>query len=193
MPSSDTSLPAFDPQQRQAMLHVARESIRHGLSHRAALPVRLAAYDGALRERRATFVTLYLRGELRGCIGVLEPIRPLIADVAENAYAAAFRDPRFPPLTPFECDGLETHISILSPAEPLCFRDEADLIDQLRPGVDGLILQEGRRRGTFLPTVWETIRDPRAFLQQLKLKAGLPPDYWSQMIHVSRYSTESVS
>jgi AmmeMemoRadiSam system protein A len=112
--------------------------------------------------------------------------------VAENAYAAAFRDPRFPPVSESEFTQLEYHISLLTPAEPLQFRDEADLISQLQPNVDGLVLEDGRHRGTFLPSVWESLPDRKQFLQQLKLKAGLSPDYWSDTVKVSRYTVEDV-
>ena len=142
---------------------------------------------------RATFVTLNKFGELRGCIGHLEAIQPLIADVAENAFNAAFRDPRFQPVTASEFGDLEVHISVLSPPEPMVFTSEADLLRQIRPGIDGLILEDGAYRGTFLPSVWEQLPDPAQFLAHLKMKAGLPPNYWSDTLKVSRYTTESFS
>ena len=111
-------------------------------------------------------------------------------DVAENAFAAAFRDPRFPPLRPDEYPRLEYHISILNPPEPMTVTSEADLLQQLRPGVDGLVLIEGARRATFLPSVWEQLPDPRQFLAHLKMKAGLPADYWSDSLRFERYTVE---
>lgn len=181
----------YSETQRETLLQVARASIRHGLDHGHSLPLTPADYDEDLRAMRASFVTLHLHGELRGCIGVLEAIRPLVADVADNAYSAAFRDPRFSPLTGDEFADLAIHISVLSEAEPMRFESEADLLAQIRPGVDGLILKDGRQRGTFLPSVWESLPDARSFLRHLKQKAGLPGDYWSKSLTVERYTSES--
>ena len=175
---------------RQILLEVARESIRHGLEHGRPLHVNVAEYPETLQQPGASFVTLNIGGELRGCIGSLEAIRPLVEDVADNAYAAAFRDPRFPPLSEAEYPRLEYHISILGPSEPMQFESEEDLIRQLRPGVDGLVLSDRGRRGTFLPSVWQSLPEPRDFLRHLKQKAGLPPDYWSDTLQVARYTVE---
>jgi len=162
---------------------------------RAAPSVDLSQFDPELHDPRATFVTLRLHGDLRGCIGVLEPIRPLVADVAQNAYAAAFGDPRFTPVLDHEVDQLSYHISVLSPPQVMTVKDEPDLLQQVRAGIDGLILEavdEGKR-GTFLPSVWESMRNPQVFVQQLKIKAGLPPKGWSPTWRVSRYTTESIA
>jgi AmmeMemoRadiSam system protein A len=183
----------LNAEQKRLVLDTATESIRHGVEHGKALPVNVADYPPALRVPRATFVTLTLAGELRGCIGMLEAVRPLITDVSENAYAAAFRDPRFAPVSTDEVDRLQIHVSILSESEPLAFSSEESLIAQLRPGVDGLILEAGRHRGTFLPSVWESLPEPHEFLRHLKLKAGLPIDYWSDSVAVSRYTVEDVT
>ena len=191
MPSHDNEPAALPPQDRRLLLNLARDSIRHGLQQGRPLPVEVEAYPVTLQARRASFVTLNRNGALRGCIGHLEAIQPLVADVAENAFAAAFRDPRFPPLAAAELDDLEIHISVLTPATPMRFSSEQDLLQQLRPGEDGLILQEGSYRGTFLPSVWESLPQPQEFLRHLKLKAGLPPDHWSDAIQVYRYRTES--
>ncbi len=176
---------------RKLLLGVALRSIRHGLERGKPLAVETGDYDPALREGRACFVTLNLHGNLRGCIGHLEAIQPLVRDVADNAYAAAFQDPRFPSLRAEELSGLDIHISILSLPEPLSFQSEAGLIAQIRPGIDGLILQEGRNRGTFLPSVWESLPQPLDFWRQLKRKAGLPMNHWSGNLRVQRYTTES--
>lgn len=178
---------------RRILLATARESIAHGLRSGTPLRVDVSAYDPELQVERATFVTLNKFGELRGCIGHLEAIQPLIADVAENAFNAAFRDPRFQPVSASEFGDLEIHISVLSPPEPMIFTSEADLLRQIRPGIDGLILEDGAYRGTFLPSVWEQLPDPAQFLAHLKMKAGLPPNYWSDTLKVSRYTTESFS
>jgi len=145
-----------------------------------------------LKEKRATFVTLTLNGNLRGCIGMLEACRPLAEDVAENAVSAAFRDPRFPPLTADEFENLEIHISVLSPPEEMAFSSEADVLAQIRPGIDGLILQEGFQKGTFLPSVWEELPETEMFFEHLKLKAGLPAGYWSDTLRVFRYTAEII-
>jgi len=191
MHSHETTTAGLPPQDRSLLLNLARDSIRQGLESGHPLQIRLEDYPQSLQARRAAFVTLNRRGALRGCIGHLEAIQPLVADVAENAFAAAFRDPRFPPLTANELDDLEIHISVLSPATPLTFSSEADLLHQMRPGIDGLILEDGPHRGTFLPSVWESLPQPLEFLRHLKMKAGLPADHWSDHVRVYRYETES--
>lgn len=192
MPSIEER-PWLGAEARRILLAVATRSIRHGLADGGPLQVRAEDFEPPLRELRASFVTLTHRGALRGCIGHLQAVSPLVIDVAHNAFAAAFRDPRFPPLAERELVDVEIHISVLTPAEPMNFASEQDLIGQLQPGVDGLILQDGYRQGTFLPSVWESLRDPASFLAHLKLKAGLPADYWSDTLTVSRYRTESFS
>ena len=184
---TDNSLSAAD---RATLLEVARASIQHGLRHRRALAVDPADYPETLRPLRATFVTLEIDGQLRGCIGALTAYQPLVQDVAAHAYAAAFEDPRFPELRPEEFPKLEIFISVLSPPEPMRFDSEEDLLPQMRPGMDGLILQFRHYRATFLPAVWESLPDPYVFLAQLKHKAGLPLDFWSPELRVERYATE---
>jgi len=178
---------------RQTLLRVARDSIQNGLREGRPLRVRAQDFNDELQAVRASFVTLDRLGQLRGCIGHLEAYLPLVEDVAENAFAAAFRDPRFPPLAASELADLEIHISVLTPAEPMSFDSEADLLRQLRPGVDGLILQDGLARGTFLPSVWESLPEAEDFWRHLKLKAGLPENHWSDSLKVYRYQTESFS
>lgn len=179
------------PEHRVLLLATARQSIRDGLEQHPASRLNPLDYPAPLQEPRATFVTLNHSGRLRGCIGHLSPIQSLVEDVAQNAYAAAFRDPRFPPLRPAEWPELELHLSILSPATPLVCASEAELIAQLRPGIDGLIMEDGPCRGTFLPAVWESLPTARLFLEHLKQKAGLPPHHWSATLRISRYTTES--
>jgi AmmeMemoRadiSam system protein A len=174
------------------LLEIARASIRHGLQHGRPLQVEVSQETADLQAVRATFVTLQRSGLLRGCIGTLEPRAPLAQDVADHAYAAAFEDSRFTPLQARELESLEVHVSILTPAVPLPCRDEADLLRQLRPGVDGLILQDGRRRATFLPSVWEDLPAPAEFLAHLKRKAGFDSDHWSPRLQFWRYETEYV-
>ncbi len=175
---------------RAALLAVARASIQHGLQQGQALEAQPDDYPETLRPLRATFVTLEIGGQLRGCIGALAAYQPLVRDVAAHAYAAAFEDPRFPELRPDEFPQLEIHISVLSPPEPLQFASEDELLAQLRPGVDGLILHFHHCRATFLPAVWEQLPDPYVFLAQLKQKAGLPLDFWSPELQAERYTAE---
>lgn len=141
-----------------------------------------------LRQPAATFVTLTRNGELRGCIGSLEAKRALRDDVNENALAAAFRDPRFKPLTAEEWADTWVEVSVLSALEPIALESEQAVLRSLRPGIDGLVLEFGRHRGTFLPQVWEQLAAPEAFLVNLKRKAGLPPDFWEPELKLSRYT-----
>lgn len=141
-----------------------------------------------LHEPGACFVTLRQDNELRGCIGSLEPCRSLLADVEANARAAAFSDPRFVPLSEAELDDTDIELSLLSPMLLLQFRDEADALAQLQPGVDGILLEYGRYRSTFLPQVWEQLATPREFLSHLKAKAGLPANFWAMEVRLHRYS-----
>jgi AmmeMemoRadiSam system protein B/AmmeMemoRadiSam system protein A len=143
--------------------------------------------DPALNQPGATFVTLTQNGQLRGCIGSLQAHRPLDQDVRANAVAAAFSDPRFPPLTLAELPRTRVEVSLLTAPQPMTFSDEADALRQLRPNIDGIIFSTGQRRSTFLPQVWEQIPDPRSFMAHLKQKAGLPADYWSSEVQLQRY------
>ena len=188
---TDSKPSALCEEEQILLREVAKNAVEYGLQYGGHLPIDTARYPRPLREFGASFVTLKMHGELRGCIGSLEAYRPLVEDVARNAYASAFSDPRFPPVSEQELRDLEFHISVLTPALPMHFSSEADLLSQLRPGIDGLVLEDGRYRGTFLPAVWESLPDATQFLQHLKLKAGLPTDYWSNTLKVSRYTSES--
>lgn len=168
----------------QTLIAIARGAIAGALGEVCA-PV---PQENWLNELGATFVTLTQDGELRGCIGSLEAHRPLAKDVHHNALAAAFQDPRFTPLAHHELEATRCEVSLLSAAEAMAFRDEADALAQLRPEIDGIILEYGRYRSTFLPQVWEQLPQPRQFMAQLKRKAGLPDDFWAEDIHLSRYS-----
>ncbi|HLN22806.1 MAG TPA: AmmeMemoRadiSam system protein B, partial [Patescibacteria group bacterium] len=141
-----------------------------------------------LRGDGASFVTLRRDGDLRGCIGSATAWRALADDVADNAIKAAFADPRFPPLTPAELDGLDISVSVLTPPQPMTITGEADLLAQLRPGQDGLIIADGERSALFLPSVWEVLPDPAEFLAQLKRKAGMRPDHGSSRLTAQRFS-----
>jgi len=169
------------------LLTLARNAIagRFGLSGQgvdANLP--------ALHEAGATFVTLTQQGDLRGCIGSLEAWRPLLKDVQENAIAAAFRDPRFAPLSQEELAITRVEVSLLTAPEAMSFTSETDALTQLRPNIDGLIFSAGARRSTFLPQVWEQLAEPRDFLAHLKQKAGLSANYWGSDVRLERYTVE---
>ena len=178
---------------RSVLLDTACASIKCGVESGSALEVSAEEYEVELRQVRAAFVTLQLQEALRGCMGSSHPVRPLVEDVAHNAYSAAFLDPRYFPMTAEEMPQLDIHISVLSSLERLSCPSEADLLAVVRPGVDGLLLREGSRRGTLLPSVWESLTEPHVFLRELKIKAGFRADYWSENIEVFRYTTESFS
>ncbi len=182
---------ALSPEEREILLKLAREAITRA-AHRQDVPeVDLSAMPEALRRDGACFVTLTKRGELRGCIGSLEARRPLVLDVRGNAIAAAFHDPRFPPVRPEELDELHVEISVLSPPQPLSYDGPADLIAKLRPGIDGVVIERGWHRATFLPQVWEKLPDPHVFMEHLCAKAGLAPDtYRKSELDVYTYQVE---
>lgn len=136
----------------------------------------------------ASFVTLTINQHLRGCIGSLKAHRSLLVDVKANAYAAAFRDPRFSPLTATEFDATTIEISLLSAQQPLQFKNETEALAQLRPMVDGVVFEYGHYRSTFLPQVWEQLADAKTFMSHLKQKAGLPPDFWHEDVKLYRYT-----
>ncbi len=176
----------------ETLLKLAAASVLHGLKNGTPLPVKAEDYTKELQENGASFVTLKLNGELRGCIGTVEAWRSLVEDIAENAYNAAFRDPRFSPLTENELDGLELSISILTKPEPMTFTDEANLLEQIKPEIDGLVIEDKGKRGLFLPIVWEQLPEKRDFLAHLKLKAGFPSDYWSSTLKIYRFRADAV-
>ncbi len=173
-----------DTEKGETLLKLARSEIASRLGQAVTAP----AQAGWLQEPGASFVTLTRQGELRGCIGTLEAHRPLGIDVRENAVAAAFRDPRFMPLSRAEFAAVRVEVSLLSPAEPLEARDESAALAALRPGVDGVVFEYGHYRSTFLPQVWEQLPEPAAFLAHLKRKAGLPADFWAEQVRLSRYT-----
>ena len=181
---------ALDLTSRRRLLDIAARSIRHGLDHGKACDVDPGHLPPALGELRPSFVTLKSDGRLRGCIGSLEAIRPLAADVAHNAHGAAFTDPRFPPVGEDEVEGLRIRISVLSPAVPMQAESQADLVASLRPGVDGLVIRDGDKRATFLPSVWKGIPEPERFVRTLTEKAGWPAGHWSDTVRAWRYTTE---
>jgi AmmeMemoRadiSam system protein A len=174
----------LQPELGDALLRLARAAIAQKLGDLQNPAVDLPE----LRKKAATFVTLTQHGQLRGCIGSLVAHRPLRDDVIANALAAAFHDPRFPPLTAEEFPHTRVEVSLLSAADAFPVADEADALARLRPGIDGLIFSAAGRRSTFLPQVWEQLPDPADFLTHLKQKAGLPADYWGPDVRLERYT-----
>lgn len=169
----------LSPEERQYLLSLARESIARAIDNRPLPSVDEDDVPERLQRDGASFVTLKKYGQLRGCIGSLEARRPLMLDVQQNAVAAALRDPRFPPVDPEELDALAIEISVLSAPEPVDYEDADELLDKLRKGVDGVIIECGWRRATFLPQVWETLPEKREFVQRLCLKAGMTADAYA--------------
>ena len=176
-------------EQGRILLLIARAAISR------ALNVPCTADESApwLAKPGACFVTLTQHGQLRGCIGSLQARRPLLDDVKHNAVNAALRDPRFPPLREAELGITDVEISLLSPAQPMSFQNEADALAQLRPGVDGVIFECGAYCSTYLPQVWEHFSRPQQFLASLKNKAGLPGDFWAKEVKLSRYTVDKWS
>ncbi len=163
---------------------------RHAIAEKLGIPHDADPQHAALTQPAATFVTLTENGQLRGCIGSLEARRPLVEDVRHNACAAAFGDQRFLPLGRDEFDQIRVEVSLLTPAQPITFVSENDALRQLRPGIDGVILEYDHHRATFLPQVWESLAEPRQFMAELKSKAGLPADFWSNNLKLSRYEVQ---
>ena len=176
---------------RQQLINAAREAIKWRLKHGKIATINFKEpLPAPLRSFRASFITLKLKGVLRGCVGTVAAKRPLIIDVIENACKAAFEDPRFQPLSIDELDCLSVSVSILSTPRQIKLKDEPDLLRQIKPDLDGLILQDQDRGGLFLPSVWASLPEAEVFLRQLKGKAGLPPDHWSSSLQIHRFSTE---
>ena len=172
----------------RSLLSIARNAIAVELDQSASLlSDGAAAEHPALAAPGATFVTLLMRGALRGCIGSLEARRSLAADVGANAVAAAFADPRFPRLSAVEFNATSIEVSLLSNPETIPVQSETALLAELRPGVDGVVLEYEGKRATFLPQVWDSLGEPELFLGELKRKAGLAIDFWSPALQVSRY------
>ncbi len=172
----------------RVLLSIARAAIAETLGLAHASIEQLAQDNLWLREKAACFVTLTQNGQLRGCIGTLEAHRSLLEDVIHNANAAAFYDTRFSPLGRDELDITEIEVSLLSTMQPLDFLSEQDALAQLRPGIDGVLLESGLHRGTFLPQVWQQLPDKKDFMAHLKNKAGLASDFWSDDIKLYRYT-----
>jgi len=179
------------PAHRASALRVARQTLLSRARRGKPPAIEVGSFPAPLQSIAPSFVTLTLDGRLRGCIGSLKAHRPLAEDILGNAVKAGFEDPRFQPVTEQEINVARIELAILSHPAPMRFADEADLLAQLRPGRDGLILQSQGRRGTFLPKVWDHLATPEAFLGGLKVKAGLARDHWAGDVQVWRYVTEA--
>lgn len=178
-------------EEKQLLLETARNAIRRELDKEEKLPLMMDEYSPKLRENGACFITIKKNGVLRGCVGSIEAVQPLIQDVRERAVAAAFQDYRFPPLTLPEFDEIRIEISRLTPPRKLNYQDPEDLVNKLRPRIDGVILRYQTRRGTFLPQVWEQLPSPELFLNRLCLKMGLDQSVWrSAKLQVETYQVE---
>ena len=177
---------------RARLLDAARASLAFGADNARPMLAKLGSgHSPALTAMRASFITLKVAGGLRGCWGSIAAQEPLLLDVVANAYKAGFENPRFGPKTKEELAAVDLGISVLSTPRTIRFADEADLLRQLRPDCDGLILRDGDRRGLSCPSVWERVPEPAQFVRQLKRKADLAPEHWSDDLRVSRYTAES--
>lgn len=174
------------------LLTLAWQSIANGIKTGKPLKIDVARYPADFAELRATFVILEYKHSPRGSFGSLRPIRSLAEDVCENAFAAAFCDRHFPSVTDMELEELQIQIDLLSPLQNMVFSSEVELIGQLRPHIDGLVLEDGARHACLMPAHWKTFNNPMLFLQQLKKKAGLPVTYWSKNVKVSRFTIENI-
>lgn len=164
--------------EKQTLLRLAREALESGVRGKSLPALEPAQLTPLLRADGAAFVTLTVRGQLRGCIGALQPYQPLVDDVREHAVAAALQDYRFPPVRPEELPNIHVEVSRLTLPQPLPYTDTDDLLAKLRPGIDGVILRDGARRATFLPQVWEQLPDKEEFLSHLCAKMGATPNLW---------------
>ncbi|MCP4472411.1 MAG: AmmeMemoRadiSam system protein A [Gammaproteobacteria bacterium] len=181
----------LSPSQRRQLLRTARRSIEQGVDSAAPLRLDLDALEPVLREPAAVFVTLTEAGQLRGCIGSLQARDALAQAVANAAFNAAFRDRRFDRVGAAELERIEIEISVLSKLESWQPGSRESLLQELRPGVDGLLIEDRGLRATFLPQVWEKIASAEEFVGQLMQKAGLPAQHWSSSIQLHRYQTLS--
>ena len=180
--------------EKRILLQIAREALENRVQGKTPAVINLDSLTGKLSEKGASFVTLTIDGNLRGCIGGLEATCSLAEDVQQHAIAAAFNDFRFPPVRSDELDDITIEISYLTDPKPLIYNDPSELLGKLCPGVDGEVVRDGIRRATFLPQVWEKIPDPRIFLNLLCQKMGMPSDFWQKKkIEVLTYQVEKFS
>ena len=178
-------------EEQKTLLRMAREAIEHRVRREKLPPIQKASLTSNLREQGATFVTLTINGQLRGCIGALEAYQPLADDVREHAVAAALEDPRFPPLSENELSRIQIEVSRLTRPVALEYKDADELLSKLRPNVDGILIKDGSRRATFLPQVWEKIPNPSEFMDNLCYKMGAALHHWrNKHLDVFTYQVE---
>jgi len=179
-------------EEQKILLRLAREAMERGVRGEGVPPLDQSSLPPSLREEGSAFITLTVRGQLRGCIGSLEPYQSLAEDVREHAVGAALKDPRFPPVEEDELNGIQIEVSRLTRPVPLEYKDANDLLSKLCPHVDGIVVRDGSlRRATFLPQVWEKIPDRAEFLNNLCYKMGVKPELWrSKHLDVLTYRVE---
>lgn len=181
-------------EERDILLYLANAAIVASVDEGSLPSTDHIALPPRLTEPGASFVTLKIGGQLRGCMGTIEAKHPLAEDVTKNASSAALRDPRFPSVTLEEIDLIETEVSVLTTPEILLYSSSEDLLSRLKPGIDGVIVKKGIRRATFLPQVWKKVEDAEDFLSRLCLKANLTQDAWrSEELEILTYTVESFS
>ncbi|MBN2251400.1 MAG: AmmeMemoRadiSam system protein A [Candidatus Altiarchaeota archaeon] len=182
--------PVLNAEEQKYLLKLARDSIKAFLGEGKAIEEK--PENANLREYRGVFVTLEEYGKLRGCIGYLGAVQPLYLAVRDNAVNAATRDPRFPPVTLEELKNIEIEISILTMPEPMDAGSPDELLEKIRPGTDGLIIEHKGRSATYLPQVWEQLPDKKEFLGSLCNKAGLSSDCWKEGgVKIFRYGVQA--
>ena len=164
--------------EQEILLKIARQALEHAVQGLPRPSIDLDQLPNALQEEGASFVTLTITGRLRGCIGTIDPYQPLALDVQEHTVAAALQDFRFPKVRPAELPDIQIEVSTLTPRQPLLYDNPEDLLAKLRPNIDGVILQDGFKKATFLPQVWEKLPDTEEFLSHLCLKMGESSDLW---------------
>lgn len=177
----------------KTLLKLAVSSIKHGFEHEKPLTIDLKEFPKELREKGAVFITLEKEGQLRGCIGSPLARHPLVEDVVENAYKAAFHDSRFEPLSEEEInENLTLSVSLLTEPIPMSFENEKDVLQKLRPGIDGVIFEDKGHKSLYLPSVWKQLPEPNLFLNHLKEKAGFSTHYWSSTVKISRFTSHTI-
>ena len=194
VPEDDEMSIRLRSEERDILLNLANAAIVASVGEGSLPSIDHTALPPRLTEPGASFVTLHIGGQLRGCIGTIEAKLPLAEDVARNASSAALRDPRFPTVTLEEIGLIETEVSVLATPEIMLYKSSEDLLSRLKPGIEGVIVKKGARRATFLPQVWKKVEDAEDFLSRLCLKAHLTQDAWrSEELEILTYTVESFS
>ena len=172
---------------QRLLLREARKSIEYGIEHNKRRAIDASTYPNQVQQIAASFVSLHIQNNLRGCIGSLAATQALIIDVVQHAYASAFQDTRFTSVTMEELSKIDIEISVLTPQQQISCRDQNELLEQLTAGEDGLTIEDGGRRATFLPSVWKQLPEKNTFLRRLKNKAGMDENHWSNSFRAYTY------